>query len=312
MNVPVAWASVIKTGVQSLPGAGTESIPTFDAVMQQLGGTWFNGADPTRLTVPSGITHVRAFQNLRFLDNSETAGSAFLVFRRNGTIEAHPYGSAQNLVNGSLSSVHAAVPQFELGLFSQIRPVSAGDYFEGRLNVSGAALNTAMGSIRPGSVFTLLGYDGWQGTLLTRASNQTDSAFASTPTKILLNVATIDTAGMADTANSRIVIPSGVSLVRAAVSVSFSGGTAISGVSVDLRKNGASFSDLGGGVSRGYKRQGGRNNSGFANSIYHWRSPVFAVVPGDVFELFGDGVGTGTVPSAVESLRTYFEMEVIA
>lgn len=119
-------ALVRKTANQSLPNNAV-TVVTFDAEEYDTDNWHDNAVNNSRLTVPSGVTRIRACASGDFVFSS--TGTRFIELAKNGV-----------LVNGSFRT-EIAQSQF-VGTCSGVLSVVAGDFFELRaFQNSGAALN---------------------------------------------------------------------------------------------------------------------------------------------------------------------------
>jgi len=101
------------TANESVANATTTAIP-WDSTIEDVGGFW-SGANPTRLTVPTGVARVRVTGNITW--DSNTNGKRIVWIDKNGVpfvgqaVSSSGSNTRQNLTSGPIA-------------------VSAGDYFE--------------------------------------------------------------------------------------------------------------------------------------------------------------------------------------
>lgn len=108
-------ARVSLTGAESINDVSATAVPWDQADVDT--DTVWAGGNPTRLTVPAGVTRVRLSANVAWASNS--TGVRLVQFKKNGSI-----------VSGMPSHRHDANTSSESGLVSSIITVVAGDYFE--------------------------------------------------------------------------------------------------------------------------------------------------------------------------------------
>lgn len=129
LGVSFQGALAVLTAAESIPDATNTAVP-FDAESYDIGGWWASG-NPTRLTVPSGVTLVRVTAGVFF--NANATGQRLMRLFKNGAAVLGGFSERQDACSASSSDMSAS---------SAVLQVSAGDYFELIVNQnSGAALN---------------------------------------------------------------------------------------------------------------------------------------------------------------------------
>lgn len=128
--------ATVRRAAASTPAAFPFAYP-WDVADIDSDGFWSN-TQPTRFTIPTGVTKVRLNCCIDLGSLSEASG-LFLSFRKNGDEFAAAGGGAISVRQGS-----TGYPNNVLSLASGVISVAAGDYFEARVNYSGsnAALRT--------------------------------------------------------------------------------------------------------------------------------------------------------------------------
>jgi hypothetical protein len=121
--VPFRGALTQKTATQSVP-ANTETTITFNNTIYDTDSFWSN-ANPSRLTVPAGVTRVIVSANVRITGGST---SAQLQLRMNG-------GDVVGVANVNMSTGFTVA---QINAVSAPISVTAGDYFEASVFVTAA------------------------------------------------------------------------------------------------------------------------------------------------------------------------------
>ena len=105
---------------QNIPSGGAGSVISWDVVVSDSVGA-YNSLQPTRITVPSGVTQMRMTSNAVFTTNS--SGVRQVYSRLNGSLYPTGYLSqtAVPVGGGSSTSMSNIGPWI---------PVTAGDYWE--------------------------------------------------------------------------------------------------------------------------------------------------------------------------------------
>ncbi len=94
-----------------------------------------SSTNPSRITIPSGITRIRLFANILFAGNA--SGNRYAYIKKNN---ANFYGCPSFTSNG-VSSAAGAIGN-HINIVSQVVSVTSGDYFEVRVyQDSGGSLN---------------------------------------------------------------------------------------------------------------------------------------------------------------------------
>jgi hypothetical protein len=113
--LPFRGALIEKTGTQSLPSS-TDTAITFDGAIYDTDGFWSSG-NPTRLSVPAGVSRVRLSSAWRMTGGSASIQTKML---RNGV----------EFVGMASSSAASGFTTGHLFASSAVVSVAAGDYFE--------------------------------------------------------------------------------------------------------------------------------------------------------------------------------------
>jgi hypothetical protein len=247
----------------------------FNHEVYDPGGWHDNAVNPSRLTVPSGVSLVRA-------------------------IACCDWNFAQLTGIYKNGSLYAGGPRFQTSaadqktsLASGITAVSAGDYLEvGGVNGVGTDLIS--------SSYTWFHVEELPSTLkYALVQKSAAQALSTTESALTWNTEIADTDSWHDNVinNSRLTVPVGVTLVRVSGSVQLSSGAEF--LSLRLRKNGL-----------GFNGSPQKDNASTANNaVQQIMSGPLEVVGGDYFELWGQ---TSGATNAASSLHTWFQIEEVA
>ena len=115
------------------------SVP-WQAVTYDSDGFWDAG-NPARLTVPAGVTKVRLAGSLALLASS-IAGGVFLSFEKNGAGDI-PGAAAATFRQGSTGYTNN-----DFATFTAVLPVTAGDWFQLRVNFTSPSWNAILANSR--------------------------------------------------------------------------------------------------------------------------------------------------------------------
>jgi hypothetical protein len=150
-NLPVggvfASTSVITSGT-TVPDSTIVTIPWNVSLFDN--GGWFSHADSSRLTVPSGVTHVRLSAAARF-DANATGRRQVFIYRNGSTASLVPASGIGNSAGrwgeAIVQPVSAASTDTITQIETPILTVSGGDYFQvGVFHTSGGPLTVESGS----------------------------------------------------------------------------------------------------------------------------------------------------------------------
>lgn len=134
---PPRCATVYNTVAQTIP-TGTQVALTFDTALINDASIW-SLVNPTRLTVPSGVTRARFSANVRYEDIAAADVFLDITLFKNGSSTLPLCGFYQVTSSPALVGTnHTAI-----NATSAIIPVTAGDYFEAKvLQKTGGNLDT--------------------------------------------------------------------------------------------------------------------------------------------------------------------------
>lgn len=294
-------------------------------------GIW-DIANPTRLTVPAGVTKIRLTSRLAG-DSADVFGNNQFIFRKNGA--SFPSGTtAFSLGGGGYTNPNG------LGV-TDVLDVVEGDYFElahfiaesGRLDTgswfameiversaANVGLNLTLDEVLDVDAAApvngdVLRYDAaTQSWKPDAAANEVaginkpfkgamarlnaDKVSSTLPYFVPWDATDYDTDGFwSAAAPTRFTVPAGVSKVRLSGSLAATG--LAGNLSLQIYKNGASF--------RGGAGTGGP--TGYTNVIPSLASPALAVAPGDYFELRFNRSTAGSLTYLAST--SYFAVEAV-
>lgn len=233
------------------------------AVLDELGA--YSGAAPTRLTVPSGVTHVVLYAIVAGRDTGTATQSMDIEIRLNGS--SGVVGNARSAFAQAESSTQTCrVAQ------TCILPVSAGDWFDCSVQVPVAGVSDILSAAAFPTLFVMRSVASVAGAMTYLTSDETglSGVTAATWDAESYDTGAIWSAG----APSNWVIPSGAA--RAAVTANLQVAGYAPAPDVSIARNGTIFSALKAGV-------------GNHRSLY---TGPFAVSPGDVVTLVNNTADT--------------------
>ena len=273
---------VRKSANQTTANYGAGAIVTWDAEAFDVGG-WHDAVSNTsRLTVPSGVSYVRVTANA-LIDQIGSGFDAFMYVIKNGDDGATRHVNLPYVMEDSTAGT------YHLNLASGPIAVSAGDYFEVVLNLSGDNSVTLWGN---GSWFAIEALDSFSGCLVKKAADQTTADY-STDAAISWDTDVIDVGGWHDTGadTSRLTVPSGVSYVRLSAAVCLSSLATNTDVWIWATKNGDNVAE-----TRHVNLPVTHEDSPSSTSQYlNFLSGPISVSAGDYFELRLHAIGDASV-----------------
>jgi hypothetical protein len=126
--------------------AAAQPIPNTTATVVTWGAEFYDTntfhnlvTNPSRITIPAGVTKVRLIANIQFISNAVGYRSVNIIKNGSATEPGKP-NISQNAVNGTVTSLNISSP---------VLPVVEGDYFEVQVTqTSGDVLNIQNGDFR--------------------------------------------------------------------------------------------------------------------------------------------------------------------
>lgn len=264
-------ALVARTSALALTAA-TNTVVSFDSETADVGGWHDNGTNPSRLTVPSGVTRIRVSAGASFA--SETNDTRMFIHKNGASMPGRPDA---RMFSGTGVTYHCCT--------SAILEVSPGDYFELTVRAENARnLNADDGTwfcIEEILVDPKRALVSTAGQVVV-SGIETAAAWANE---------TYDTDAIHDTGSntSRLTVPSGVT--KAKITFGLVTGAATTLTSCRVFKNGASFV--------GTAFDGLVLNTAANAPIMNGVTPWIDVVAGDYFELMvTTGTGSTTITAS--------------
>lgn len=198
---------------------------TWDAETYDVGGWHDTGSNTSRLTVPSGVTHVRLMGQVTISSIAANTVVYLLVSSSNGATTLPIIGP--RVLNGG---------DYQVQLQSGPLAVTAGDYFEMTLFTVGDASVTINSTL---SFFSIEAIENFSGALVKKAATQTTADY-SAGAVVTWDTEVLDVGGWHDTGSntSRLTVPSGVNYVRVTANVTISLLTANADAYFMIIKNG--------------------------------------------------------------------------
>lgn len=139
-RLPLPYKGALLQRSTSLTGIAFPLLVPFESAVYDTGGFW-SAASPTRLTVPAGVTKVR-LQGSVALKANATGGGVYVSFHKDGIGEVTGGGvfTVRQATSGYTNNDYAAI--------SAVLPVTAGDWFELRVNATTSTWNDLQASPR--------------------------------------------------------------------------------------------------------------------------------------------------------------------
>lgn len=224
-------ALVKKAADQTTANYSAGAVVTWDTETYDVGGWHDTGSNTSRLTVPSGVTHVRITGQVA-VEAVASNSASYLYVIKNG----------DNNVATRHINLPRASPAFTNGgdhfvnLASGPLAVSPGDYFELFYHMpadSSVTINAAK------SWFAIEAIESFSGAMAKKAADQTTANY-STDAVITWDTDALDVGGWHDTGSntSRLTVPSGVNYVRVLAGVCVELTAANADVYAWIEKNG--------------------------------------------------------------------------
>jgi hypothetical protein len=204
---------------------------TWDTETYDVGGWHDTGSNTSRLTVPSGVTHVKLTGCVGISSITGTA-SLYLAVFKNGDAVAGTRAINLPLV-GPLVMANG---DYQLSLVSGPLAVSSGDYFELVVLIVGDSSVTVTAGQ---SYFAIEAIENFSGAMAKKAADQTAANYSANAV-ITWDTDALDVGGWHDTGSntSRLTVPSGVSYVRVTACVGVTSLAANADTYAWIEKNG--------------------------------------------------------------------------
>lgn len=294
----IRGAVLVKTTAETLVANVSEIInwdttPTIDT------DEFFNSSNPSRLTIPNGITKVKISTNGRFAGLSNT-NQVSMIILKNGSND-YPGSARTRFETGGASTV------LHQGTQTAILNVVAGDYFE--IEVLSGGNQFADATTNNYSWFAIEVLEGPLAptthpvrSALVRITTDQEIADA-TWVAIAWDEAVNDSSNMWSGGNpTRLTVPVGVTKVRMVGNAAFDSSATGINRSIRITKNGSIFTPL---------AQTLQDAAEATSHVLNLTSPILIVNAGDYFEL--EALHNGGASFGVISVNdlTWFSMEIV-
>jgi hypothetical protein len=246
---------------------------TWDTETYDVGGWHDTGSNTSRLTVPSGVTHVKLTGCVGISSITGTASLYVAVFK-NGDAVAGTRAINLPLV-GPLVMANG---DYQLPLVSGPLAVSSGDYFELVVLIVGDSSVTVTAGQ---SFFAIEAIENFSGAMAKKAADQTTANYSANAV-ITWDTDALDVGGWHDTGSntSRLTVPSGVTYVRVTACVGVTSLAANADTYAWIEKNGDNNA-----ATRHVNLPVMLQDSGGAEAYINLVSGPLAVSAGDWFEV---------------------------
>lgn len=210
-------ALVHKAANQTGANFTTATAITWDSESYDVGGWHDTGSNTSRMTVPSGVTHVRLSARVT-IDVLAGGATVFAWIAKNGDTNA-----ATRRINMPSAMRYMASGAAHMTLHSGPLEVTAGDYFELYVLIAGDTSVTFYGGTDDPCWLSIEAIENFSGAMVKKAADQTTADY-SAGAVVTWDTDVVDVGGWHDTGSntSRLTVPSGVSFVRLTASVNFS------------------------------------------------------------------------------------------
>jgi hypothetical protein len=248
---------------------------TWDTETFDVGGWHDTGSNTSRLTVPSGVTHVKLTGAVGISAITGATSSIYLAVFKNGDTNV-----ATRLINMPLvGPLVMSGGDYQLSLASGPLAVTPGDYFELVILITS---DTSVTVTAAQSFFAIEAVENFSGAMAKKSADQTAADYSAGPV-ITWNTDALDVGGWHDTGSntSRLTVPSGVNYVRVYANVNVVSISANNDTYAWIEKNG----DNNAATRHVNLPVGLVNTEGGSEAYINLVSPPLAVVAGDYFEV---------------------------
>jgi hypothetical protein len=248
---------------------------TWDTETFDVGGWHDTGSNTSRLTVPSGVTHIKLTGAVGIADITGSTSAVYLVVYKNGDTNV-----ATRYVNMPLvGPLVMSGGDYQISLASGPLAVTPGDWFELMILVTS---DTSVTVTAAQSFFAIEAVENFSGAMVRKAADQTAADYSAGPV-ITWDTDVLDVGGWHDTGSntSRLTVPSGVRYVRVYANIGANNIDANNDVYVWIEKNG----DNNAATRHVNLPVGLVNTLGLLEGYVNLVSPPLAVVAGDYFEI---------------------------
>jgi hypothetical protein len=268
-------ALVYKSANEAAVNFQTAAAVTFNTEAYDTSSWHDTGSNTSRLTVPSGVTHVRLSARVTLQALGVGMGVEIYITKNGDT------NIATNRINMPFIMEAIGATENHYHLWSGPLAVTPGDYFELVVLSSGDNSVTVQGTT-DGCWFAIEEIENFSGAMVKKAADQTAAnysagAFVTWDTEVL------DVGGWHDTGSntSRLTVPSGVSTVRVTAGIAVTSLLANAEAYVLMIKNGDTNA-----ATRAINLPVALEDSSAVIAFMQLSSGPLAVSPGDYFEIW--------------------------
>lgn len=247
---------------------------TWDAEEYDVGGWHDTGSNTSRLTVPSGVTHVKLTGAVGISEITGGSSAVYLGITKNGDTSA-----ATRWINMPLAGpLVMSGGDYQISCATGPIAVSEGDYFELMIIVTS---DTSVTVTAGQSFFAIEAVENFSGAMAKKAADQTTADY-SAGAVITWDTDALDVGGWHDTGSntSRLTVPSGISYVRVYANISVTSLDANADTYAWIEKNGDNNV-----ATRHVNLPIGLADSPTTEAYINLVSGPLAVVEGDYFEV---------------------------
>lgn len=247
---------------------------TWNTETYDVGGWHDTGSNTSRLTVPSGVTHVKLTGAVGISEITGVTSSVYLAVFKNGDTAAATRAINLPVVGPLVMSGG----DYQLSLASGPLAVSSGDYFELYILVTS---DTSVTVTAGQSFFAIEAIENFSGAMAKNAADATAQNYSSNAV-ITWDTDALDVGGWHDTGanTSRLTVPSGVNYVRVYANVGVTSLAANADTYAWIEKNGDNNA-----ATRHINLPVQLADTAGTEVYMNLVSPPLAVVAGDWFEV---------------------------
>jgi hypothetical protein len=224
-------ALVKKSADQTLANFSAGAVITWNTETYDVGGWHDTGSNTSRLTVPSGVTHVRITGQLAATSVANATASYIWVIKNGDTAAA-----TRNINLPIAGPAYIDGGAHFVNIVSGPLAVTPGDYFELFYIIPGDASLTIDANR---SWFAIEAIENFSGAMAKKAADQTTADYSAGPV-VAWDTDALDVGGWHDTGSntSRLTVPSGVNYVRVTANIGVTSLLANADVLAWIEKNG--------------------------------------------------------------------------
>jgi hypothetical protein len=268
-------ALVYKSANEAAVNFQTAAAVTFNTEAYDTSSWHDTGSNTSRLTVPSGVTHVRLSARVTLQALGVGMGVEIYITKNGDT------NIATNRINMPFIMEAIGATENHYHLWSGPLAVTPGDYFELVVLSSGDNSVTVQGTT-DGCWFAIEEIENFSGAMVKKAADQTAANY-SAGSIVTWDTEVLDVGGWHDTGSntSRLTVPSGVSTVRVTAGIAVTSLLANAEAYVLMIKNGDTNA-----ATRAINLPVAEEDSSAVIAFMQLSSGPLAVSPGDYFEIW--------------------------